>query len=102
MSSRHYLYVLELVRSEMATNPTPEEQVILSEHFKCLERLKSEGKLILAGRTEGAEMGLVVFEAETDEAARATMESDPAVKQGVMTATLYPYRLSLFRSPRET
>ncbi|MCZ7543954.1 MAG: hypothetical protein M5R40_10645 [Anaerolineae bacterium] len=39
--------------------------------------------------------GVVIFEAASEAAARAYMESDPAVKNGVMTAELHPMRVSL-------
>ena len=54
----------------------------------------------LAGRTQNADetaFGLVVFRAESETAARQIMLEDPAVKHGVMTASLYPYRVA-FRS----
>jgi len=39
--------------------------------------------------------GLVVFEAESVDAAQRIMVSDPAVADGVMTANLYPYRVAV-------
>lgn len=54
--------------------------------------------VLMAGRTEdaGAEtMGLVVFEAESADAAQRIMVSDPAVADGVMTANLFPYRVAV-------
>jgi len=38
-------------------------------------------------------MGLAVFRAESEDAARKIMSDDPAVKKGVMTATLYPFKV---------
>ena len=37
--------------------------------------------------------GLVIFKADSEAEARQIMENDPAVKHGVMRATLYPYRV---------
>ena len=41
--------------------------------------------------------GLVIFEADDEAAARRFMEGDPAVKAGVMLATLHPYAVALKR-----
>jgi uncharacterized protein len=38
-------------------------------------------------------MGIAVFRAESENAARQIMNEDPAVKKGVMTATLYPFKV---------
>lgn len=66
--------------------------------FEHTPGLLADGRLILAGRTqEENPIGLVIFEAETEEEARAIMEGDPAVQAGVMTATLHPYRVALIR-----
>jgi hypothetical protein len=37
-------------------------------------------------------MGIAVFRAESENAARQIMNEDP-VKKGVMTATLYPFKV---------
>jgi len=41
----------------------------------------------------------VIFEAESNEAARLFMTSDPAVVADIMTATLHPYSIALLRRP---
>jgi len=40
-------------------------------------------------------MGLVIFTAPDETAAREFMNADPCVVAGVMTATLHPYGLAL-------
>ncbi|MEI9864208.1 MAG: hypothetical protein WDN00_06575 [Limisphaerales bacterium] len=44
----------------------------------------------------------MIFEAATEPAAVALMQNDPAVKQGVMKAELFPYRVALWsvKGPR--
>lgn len=42
-----------------------------------------------------ASLGIIIFLAESDDAARAVVENDPAVKHRVMRAELYPYRIAL-------
>ena len=44
--------------------------------------------------------GLVIFEATDEPAARAFMESDPAVTGKIMTAQLHPYSVALQRAPK--
>jgi len=38
------------------------------------------------------------LEAESETEARYLMENDPAVKNGIMTAELHPYRIALMRT----
>ncbi|MEO7496324.1 MAG: YciI family protein [Massilia sp.] len=73
---------------------TAKENAAVSKHFERLKQATAEGKVIHAGRTtESLDkiFGLVIFEAENEAAAKAFMEDDPAVKAGVMSATLHPY-----------
>ena len=98
---QQWLYVLKPTRLEMLTEgSTPEEEEIVSRHFAYLSDLTEQGIMILVGRTQTADestFGIVIFEAEDEATARAIMENDPAVKNGVMHATLYPYRVALMR-----
>jgi uncharacterized protein YciI len=96
-----WIYVLKPIRLEMLTEgSTPEEDEIVSRHFAYLSDLTGKGVMILMGRTQNNDestFGIAIFEAEDEAAARAIMENDPAVKNGVMTATLYPYKVALMR-----
>lgn len=76
------------------------DKAATSRHFERLKKATADGKVILAGRTTeqlDKTFGLVVFEAESENAARAFMQADPAVVAGVMTATLHPYSVALQR-----
>ncbi len=101
---QQYLYRIQPTRPEMLTEgPAPEEQAIVGEHFDYLQDLTEKGVVILAGRTlntDPSSFGLVVFQAQSEAEARETMENDPAVRNGVMRAELYPYRLALMREVR--
>lgn len=96
--NNQYLYTIKPTRLEMLTEgPTAEEQAIVAEHFKHLQRLAKEGLVVLAGRTQDANedsFGIVILYASTEEEARQRMEADPAVKHGVMQSALYPYRVA--------
>ena len=64
--------------------------------------ITDEGVVILVGRTQTDEystFGIVIFEAESEAAARRVVENDPAVHEKVMRAELYPYKIALWRPP---
>ncbi len=96
-----WIYLLKVTRLEMLTEgPTPEEEATVSRHFAYLKDLTDKGVMILMGRTQTADestFGIAIFEAEDEAAARTIMENDPAVAGGVMSATLYPYKIALMR-----
>ena len=95
----HYLYTIKPTRPEMLTHgPTSEEADIVSQHFAYLKRLTDQGVVVLAGRTLNTDersFGIVILRADSEAAARLVMQHDPAVKQHVMRAALYPYRIAL-------
>lgn len=96
-----YIYVLKPVpRLQKVENWTSMEEETTNRHFSYLKHLKQDGKLILAGKTDGLDeltFGIVVFEASSFEEALSIMEEDPGVKEGIMTATLFPYHVALSR-----
>jgi len=100
-----FCYVLKPGRPDMLVTGLDEaEEAVVQEHFAYLAKLTEKGVVKLAGRTDttGPEsFGICIFDAEGAEAARALMEKDPAVREGVMTAELFPFRLALFGSPPE-
>ena len=95
----HYLYKIQPSRIEMLTHgPTPEEAEIVAQHLTYLKQLAEEGVVVLAGRTLNADersFGIVILQADSEEAARDVMQNDPAVQRQVMRAELYPYRIAL-------
>jgi len=96
---RQFVYVLRATRLGMLTEgPTPEERVVVKGHLEYLEGLAQAGVVLLAGRTQTADektFGLVVFQSESDDAARRIADGDPAVARGVMRAEVYPYRIAV-------
>jgi uncharacterized protein YciI len=82
----------------VTVRPTPEEQTVVSEHFAHLAALTEQGVMLFVGRTQDNSprtFGVAVFQAEADEQAQAIMNSDPAVRKGVMHAELFPFRIAL-------
>jgi uncharacterized protein YciI len=92
-----WIYVIRASREGFKTEPTAEEMSIMSEHFEYLQGVLADGKLVLAGPALDASFGIAVFEAENETEAQGIMEGDPSVANGVMQATLHPYRVSLLR-----
>jgi uncharacterized protein YciI len=93
-----YLYLIRPTRLEMLIESTPEEDPIVGQHFLWLKQLAEQGAVLLAGRTlntDATTFGIVIFRAESDAAAQELMHDDPAVRQRVMRAELYPYRVAL-------
>ena len=98
-----FIYRIQPTRTDMiAKGPTEREAKAVEEHFQYLKGLTAKGVVLLAGRTLTTDehtFGLVVFVADSESAARALMEADPAVSGGVMRAELYPFRVALSGNP---
>jgi uncharacterized protein YciI len=77
--------------------PTDAEASIIEEHFNYLQSLTKQGVVLVFGRTENNDQstfGIVIFRADSEDAARSIMNNDPAVKKGVMRADLFPYKIA--------
>lgn len=98
---RQFIYVLRLVpRLHSDAAWTKDDKMALDRHFTRFKLAIEKGELILAGRTRepgDKTFGIAVFEAADEAAARAFMESDPAVVAGLMTAELHPFAVALQR-----
>lgn len=93
-----YLYRIQPIRQGLLLESTPEEDRVVGEHFEYLKRLTEEGTVLLAGRTtttDPSSFGIVIFEVESEAAAREVVRNDPAVKASVFRAELFPYRIAL-------
>jgi uncharacterized protein YciI len=79
---------------------TAADNAAVGAHFQRLKAATEARQVILAGRTHESgdkTMGLVIFTATDETAAREFMNADPCVVAGVMTATLHPYDIALLR-----
>lgn len=96
---KHFLIVLKPVpRLHDEKAWTKEDNAAVGAHFNRLKAAVAEGKVLLAGRTTeplDQTMGLIIFSAPDETAAREFMNADPCVTAGVMTVTLHPYGLAL-------
>ncbi len=100
-----FLYRIQPIRAEMLTEGATElEKRLVSEHFDYLKELTNGGIVVLAGRTVNTDVssfGIVIFRAGSVEEARRIMNEDPAVKNKIFRAELYPYKTALF-NPKNT
>jgi uncharacterized protein YciI len=92
-----WLLFLRPTREEMPFEPTADESRIVGEHLAYLQRLRDEGKLLLAGPSPvpGDTIGIAIFEVEEEADVRELVAGDPAVVNGIMTAEIRPLRLSV-------
>ena len=99
---KQFIYLLRLVpRLHSDSAWTKDDNMALSRHFVRFQHAIETGELILAGRTKkpgDKTFGIAIFEAKDEAAARAFMESDPAVVAGLMTAELHPFAVALRRT----
>ena len=75
-----------------------EDKAASDQHFVRFNEAAKSGQLILAGRTQepGEKMlGIAIFRASDEAAARAFVKADPLVSAGLMNAELHPFALAL-------
>src|SRR3954447_3474175 len=97
-----WIYFIHPPRDDFVATITEDEVAIMHTHAGHLADLLESGVLILAGPTFGrVNTGVAVFEAPDEDAARAVMESDPAITSGLMTGELRPMRVSFLRGRPE-
>ncbi len=74
------------------------ENAAIQAHFNYLKKAHEDGIATFVGRTdleitEDKNKGLVVFQAENEDAAKAFMENDPAIRFPLMEGELLPFRV---------
>jgi uncharacterized protein YciI len=93
-----FLYKTTAARLGMVTEgPSEHEKEIVNRHFSYLKSLTEQGTVLLFGRTQNSDattFGIVIFRADSEKEAQLIMSGDPAVKEGVMRADLYPYKVA--------
>ena len=93
-----FLYRIQPTRLEMVTQgPTTKEAAIVSQHFDYLTSLTRQSIVLVFGRTQNRDantFGICIFRADSEADARSIVDNDPAVRNGVMRAELYPYEVA--------
>lgn len=84
----YYVYILTIAveRSEY--------EVHLPAHREYLQQLDADGALVLSGPFTDRRGGMVLIRAESEAAARAIVEADPLIEQGVDTYELRHWRIT--------
>lgn len=94
-----FLCTLRPTRLAMVTDgPTDAEARTIERHFAYLSRLADDGILLLAGRTlddNDQTHGIAILTAEDEDHANRLVNDDPAIVDGVMTATIQPFRVAI-------
>ena len=87
-------YVLVILK----TGPTkiaagPERDEMFKGHFANINRLATEGKLVVAGPLDGVDgrRGLFIFTGSDIDEARKHVATDPVISQGEMTAEFHKF-----------
>ncbi|MCI0832461.1 MAG: hypothetical protein J4O13_04370 [Chloroflexi bacterium] len=98
--TNQYIYHFAPVRDGFdPESMTPQEVAAAEHHYAYLKAATERGQVLLAGRSlDGDGPALVIIEAESADAARGFMENDPFVAEGVMRASLHPFRAALVRA----
>ena len=101
--TNQYIYHFAPVRDDFdPESMTPQESAAAEHHYDYLKAATERGQVLLAGRSlDGDGPALVIIETESADAARRFMESDPFIAEGVMRASLHPFRAALVRSARQ-
>jgi uncharacterized protein len=90
-----YIYLTHPFRDGFFEQTTPEEDIIMEEHYQYLKQAADTGTVLLAGPCLDQTFGIIVFRAENEEIAQCFMLNDPSVSKNVMMAELHPMRISL-------
>ncbi|MGA9288460.1 MAG: YciI family protein [Anaerobacillus sp.] len=97
---KQFLYKLTLIPELFEEdNWTYKENSIVAEHFHALQQLLKNDTLIMAGRTQhndSSSFGIVIIQVNSEKEAEELMKNDPAVREGIMTAELFPYSVALY------
>lgn len=97
-----YIYRFEPVRPELITDPdawTEDDIRIAEAHYAYLKQATEDGIVLLAGRSlDGEGPAVVIFDVDSEEDARRFMQNDPFVANGLMHASLHPFRAAFIRA----
>jgi uncharacterized protein len=92
---QEYIYITHPFRDGFFEQTTPQEEIIMEEHFQYLKQATEAGIVLLAGPCLDNTFGIVIFLAKDDKAAHTFMFNDPSVLKNVLMAELHPLHISL-------
>ncbi len=70
---------------------TPDEDAEVTRHSGYVKQLYDEGRIVLAGAVLEPATGLVFFNADGEDEARAIMEADPVYAAQIVEVTLHQF-----------
>ncbi|MES2457035.1 MAG: YciI family protein [Bacteroidota bacterium] len=92
------MYVMVILKSGPVTGLSKATQdSIFTGHMANINRLASEGKLIVAGplgKNDKNYRGIFIFDVENVEAAKLLVATDPVIKSKIMEADYFPWYCS--------
>ena len=94
-----YCYQVQPVRAGSLLDPTPAETEIIGAHFSYLQEHHREGRVVFVGLAMDGVFAVAVFDAPGPDEAEALMLGDPAVREGLVTATVHPFKVLFERPP---
>ncbi|MEO8457941.1 MAG: YciI family protein [Chloroflexota bacterium] len=101
---RQFVYLTRAVDPAKAAsrdNWTRDDEESFELHWARLEKLRDEGKLILAGRcqdADGSGIAITMIEVDSEEEAQRIFEEEPFIARGFASGTLHPFRVALSRN----
>ncbi len=93
------LFIYKLTLEEKYHDPkawNDSVNLILSSHAEYLKIAAQRGEALIVGRTDVElknNFGIVIFYAKNQNEAEVFMRHDPAVKEGLMRAACYPFKM---------
>lgn len=91
-----FSYFLRPFRPTFPDDMTDAEAITVDRHLDYLDGLRLAGKVLMAGRCLDVPFGIVILSVEAEAEAATIAAQDPAVKEGIMTADLHPFRVALW------
>ena len=99
----YFIAIIKPIREGFFTDPTSEENQIMSDHFEYLKQLLADEKIILAGPAVDPKgpFGVILFKTSSFELAEELLLADPSVRNDVQEIVeLQPFVLSLSSFPK--
>ncbi|WP_172632315.1 YciI family protein [Dictyobacter arantiisoli] len=95
-----FICQIRALRPGFADEMLPEELAAMQAHSEYLDQLKQETTFYLIGPCLDRAFGIVIFEADSLEAAHEMMAHDPSVERGVMSFEVHPFKISFWQPPQ--
>jgi uncharacterized protein YciI len=96
----YFIHAKDPAKAASRDNWSPEDAETFELHWANLERLRDEGKLMLAGRAldaDGTGPAICIIEVDSAEEAHRVFETEPFFTRGFATGKLHPYRVAISR-----